>query len=99
MSRFEQKRVQVRPSGGGELELPCLWIPRSGGKVLAIWRTGAAPREALVVSDGRTYVVESLAPVDKVTDRATLAPVDEVTEEAAPAALQNRPKDSAEGPG
>lgn len=75
MSRFEQRLVQVTPPDGAEFELPCVWVPRSGGKVLAIWRTGSAPEQSLIVSEGEAYVIAAILPVNEVTERATLEPV------------------------
>ena len=72
MSRVDRRRVRVRLPDGSEVEIPCLWIPRSGDKVLVVWRIGSAPVGSAVLHEGRSYVVLSIAPNDEITEGATL---------------------------
>ncbi|MBA2565921.1 MAG: hypothetical protein H0V09_10950 [Gemmatimonadetes bacterium] len=75
MSRFEQRRVVARTPAGEEVEVPCVWVPRSGRRVLAIWRREGVPAGSHVVSEGVTYRVRIVSPLNETTDRATLEEV------------------------
>ena len=74
MSRIDARSVRVEPADGPAFDLPCVWIPRSGDKVLALWRIGAAPAGTRILADGDTWVVAALRPNDAVTEAATLEP-------------------------
>ena len=74
MSRIDARHVRVEPPGGQPFDLPCVWIPRSGDKVLALWRIGAAAPGTRVRADGVTWVVAAIRPNDAITEAATLEP-------------------------
>jgi len=79
VSRFEEREVCVRDPAG-ERTVRCLWVPRSGGKVLVLWPAGSAQPGDRVESQGQRYRVEVTGEADERFERATLA----VEEEAQP---------------